>query len=98
MPERPSRRDCRTCAWSRPMQEMMPTPVMTTRRVLVVSLMLTKPSACIRIDEQPDVQFLGFIDQAAVDSDLAVGHAQDKAAIDHALDVEPVMDEPGVLQ
>src|SRR5690606_17579679 len=95
MPERPSRKDCRTWSWSSPMHEMMPMPVMTTRRVLVVSLMLGLPclSGRLRIDEQSDVEFLGVVDQLAVDEDLAVGHAQHQPAVDHALDVETILDE-----
>src|SRR5690606_13445282 len=86
MPERPPRRESSTCPASVPMHETMPIPVTTTRRVPFMSL------DRLRVFEQPHLRGGGLIDQFAVGAHLAVGHSQHQASIDHALDVDAVID------
>src|SRR5690606_4394748 len=84
IPERPSRSEASTCRESSPMHETMPMPVTTTRRVLMVSVILL--SHCPGVFEQTDPQVGRFVDHLSVDLHLAVGHAKHQPAVDHALD------------
>src|SRR5687767_12014257 len=86
MPERPSRRLAVTSSWLLPMLDTMPSPVTTTRRMVV----LRGSSERFGRREQADPQILGLEDDLAVAGHAAVGDAQHQLAVDHPLQVQAV--------
>src|SRR4051812_35955852 len=83
MPERPALSDSVTCSASLPIEETMPRPVITTRR------MAGPPS----VPEQADLHVGSRIDQLAVRAHLAVGDAELELAVDHPGKIDGILDQ-----